>query len=200
MQKNKPHYTHRFLVLFLALSTFISCSKNEVASLPPDVIPDIIDGVITEFNLTPVDINTPDKGEFFISANSTRYKVDFDAAAQSASNAILIFESDTILTDQSREFANLGPDAIAYYPVAENEITVSFNDGRRVKGLFDLNTSFGGAFGAALISQWRTPGDPTKPTQKAKDDIINLVQRYSDKDGPGPETAPQYLFVKVSKS
>jgi len=191
---------YRLFVFFLLVSTFISCSKNEDGPLPPDVIPDIIEGVITEFNVTPVDINTPDKGTFFIAVNSTRYKVDFDAAAQSASNATLIFETDTILTDQSREFANLGPDAIAYYPVAENEITVSFHDGRRVKGLFDLNTSFGGVFGAALISQWRDPNDPTKPTQKAKDDIINLVQRYSDRDGPGPETAPQYLFVRVSKS
>ena len=191
---------YRLLVLFWVFTTFISCSKNEDGSLPPDVIPDIIDGVITEFEVTPLDINTPDKGTFLIAANNTRYRVDFDAAPQSASNAILIFESDTILTDQSREFTNTGPDAIAYYPVAENEITVSFHDGRRVKGSFDLNTSFGGVFGAVLISQWRDPVDPTKPTQKAKNDIINLVQRYSDRDGPGPETAPQYLFVKVSKN
>jgi len=190
---------YRFLGLFLMLSIFISCSKDETGTPPPVVIPDVIDGEITEFNLTPLDINTPDKGSFFISANNTDYKVDFNAVAQSASNAFLIFESDTILNNDSREFANLGKDAIAYYPVAENKISILFNDGRKVTGLFNLNTSFGGVFGEALISQWREPGNPSKPTQKAKDDIINLVQRYSDKDGPGPEKAPQYLFVKVSK-
>ena len=190
---------YRFLVLFLVLGTFISCSKNEVVLSPPAIIPDFIDGVVTEFNLTPLDITTPDKGTFFISAN-TKYKVDFNATAESASNAILVFESDTILIDQSREFANLGKDAIAYNPVAENEISILFNDGRKINGSFNLNTSFGGVFGEALISQWRDSNDPGKPTQKAKDDIFNLVQRYSDKDGPGPETAPQYLFVKVSKS
>ena len=191
---------YRLLVLFWVFSTFISCSKNEDGSSIPVVIPDNIDGVITEFTVAPLDINTPDKGTFFISANNTRYKVDFDATAEPSSNAILIFESDTILTDQSREFANLGPDAVAYNPVAENLISIFFHDGRKITGSFNSNTSFGGVFGAALISQWRDPGDPAKPTQKAKDDIINLVQRYSDKDGPGPETTRQYLFVKVSKS
>ncbi len=190
---------YRFLVLFLVLSTFISCSKNEGGQPPPVVIPNIIDGVITEFNVTPLDINTPDKGTFFISANNTNYKVDFNATAQSASNAILMFASDTILIDQSREFADLGKDAIAYNPVADNQIVILFNDGRKVSGFFNFNSSFGGAFGEALISQWRDPNDPAKPTQKAKDDIIDLVQRYSDKDGPGPETAPQNLFVVVSK-
>ena len=190
---------YRLILLFLVLSAVISCSKDEEVSSTPVVIPDIIDGVITEFNVTPLDINTPDKGTFFISANNTNYKVDFNAVAESVSNARLIFESDTILTDQSREFANLGKDAIAYNPVAENQISIFFTDGRKISGLFDLRTSFGGVFGQALISQWRKPGDPSKPTQKAKDDIINLVKRYSDKDGPGPETAPQYLFVKVSK-
>lgn len=190
---------YRFLALFFLLGVFISCSKDEEGSSTPVVIPDVIDGVITEFNLTPLDVNTPNKGTFFISANNTNYKVDFNAAAQSASNAILIFDYDTILNDQSREFGNLGKDAIAYNPVAANEISVVFDDGRKVNGSFDFNTSFGGAFGQALISQWRDSNDPAKPTQKAKDDIINLVQRYSDKDGPGPETTPQYLFVKVSK-
>ena len=200
LQKSKSDYMYRLLVLFWVVTTFISCSKNEDGSLPPDVIPDIIDGVVTEFNVTPIDINTPDKGTFFIDAISARYRVDFDAAAQAASNAILLFENDTILTDDSREFGNFGNDAVAYYPVKGNQISITFNDGRSIDGLFDINTSFGGVFGAALISQWRTSGDPAKPNQKAKDDIINLVQRYSDRDGPGPETAPQYLFVKVSKS
>jgi len=75
-----------------------------------------------------------------------------------------------------------------------------FNDGRRVTGNFDLNTSFGGVFGQSVITEWRDPSDPTKPTQKAKDDIINLVHRYYDKDGPGPGASPQYLFAKVSKT
>jgi len=192
---------YRLLALFLLLWTFVSCSKNdEGSSSTPVVIPDIINGGVTEFNVAPIDINTPGKGTFFISANNTIYKVDFNAVAESESNAVLIFNSDTILTDQSREFANLGKDAIAYNPVADNEILVLFHDGRKIDGLFNLNTSFGGVFGEALISQWRDPGDPAKPTQKAKDDIMNLVQRYADTDGPGPGTAPQYLFVKVTKS
>jgi len=191
---------YRFLVLLPVLGGFFSCSKSEEGPPAPVVIPDIIYGVITEFNLTPINITTPDKGVFFIAAINTRYEVDFNATTNSESNAILMFESDTILTEQSREFANLGKDAIAYNPVRENQITILFNDGRKINGSFDFNTSFGGVFGEAVISQWRDPGDPAKPTQKAKDDIINLVQRYSDKDGPGPEIAPQYLFVKVFKS
>ncbi|MEO6686703.1 MAG: hypothetical protein ABIN24_12095 [Dyadobacter sp.] len=189
---------YRFLVFFLMLSTFIACSKRESGPPTPVVIPPIFDGAITEFSLTPLDINTPDKGTFVIFANNTSYRVDFDATSQSQSNATLTFASDTILNDQSREFANLGQDAIAYFPVEDNRIVVSFTDGRRVTGLFNSNSSFGGVFGQALISQWRDTNDPSKPTQKAKEDIINLVHRYSDKDGPGPETAPLYLFAKVS--
>lgn len=190
----------RLLLFFLMFSIFISCSKNEGGSPPPVVIPDAIEGAITEFSVTPLDINTPDKGGFLISANNTIYKVEFNAVAQSSSNATILFASDTILTDESREFANFGKDAIAYSPVRENQILLLFNDGKKVNGSFNLNTSFGGVFGAALISQWRDSTDPAKPTQKAKNDLINLVQRYSDKDGPGPGTTPQYLFAKVSKS
>jgi hypothetical protein len=190
----------RFLLLFVVLSTFISCSKDEEGPPPTPVIPDIINGVITEFNVTPIDINTPDKGTFLVFSNNTYYKVDFNAvAAETESNAILLFDSDSILTDQSREIANLGKDAVAYSPVADNFILIEFNDGRKINGLFNSYTTFGGVFGEQLISQWREPNDPAKPTQKAKDDIMNLVQRYSDKDGPGPETSPQYLFVTVSK-
>jgi len=190
----------RPVALFLVLGTFMSCSKDdEMSSTPPVVIPDIINGYITEFNVTPIDINTPDSGTFFILANNNIYKVDFNAVPKSESNAILIFDSDTILTDKSREFANLGKDAIAYNPVADNEILVEFDDGRKIDGLFDSYTSFGGVFGEDLISQWRDPADPAKPTQKAKDDITNLVQRYGDEDGPGPATEPQYLFVTISK-
>lgn len=190
---------YRYLLLFLVISTFISCSKKEEVPPAPVVIPDVINGVITEFNVTPLNITTPDKGTFLISANNTIYQVDFDVAAESESNAILIFESDTILTDQSREFANLGKDAIAYNPVAANQVTIFFDDGRKLNGSFDFNTSFGGVFGEQLISQWRDSGDPAKPTQRAKDDIIHLVQRYADKDGPGPETTRQHLSVKILK-
>jgi len=199
LRKGKFQHMCRLLLFLLVFSTFISCSKNEGGSLPPVVIPDVVEGTITEFNVTPLDINTPDKGEFLIAVNNTVYKVDFNAAAQSASNATITFASDTILTDESREFANFGKDAIAYNPVAENQILILFNDGKKVNGSFNLNTSFGGVFGEALISQWRDPGDPAKPTQKAKNDIINLVQRYSDLDGPGPETTRQYLIAKVTK-
>jgi hypothetical protein len=189
---------YRFLALFFVVSVFISCSKDE-AKQTPFVIPDVITGEITEFNLTPLNLTTPGKGTFFIYANNTKYKVDFNATDQSASNAILLFSSDTILTDQSREYANLGKDVVAYNPVANNQIVVLFTDGKKIDGVFTANTSFGGVFGEAIISQWRTPGDPTKPTQKAKDDISNLVKRYNDKDGPGPDNARQYLFVKVSQ-
>ena len=189
---------YRFLALFLVVGTFISCSKDEDGPSTPVVIPDVINGVIAEFNLTPLDISTPDKGTFLISNVNTVYRVDFNVTTQAASNAFIIFTSDSILTDQSREFANLGKDAIAYNPVAENEISILFNDGRRVSGSFNLNTTFGRVFGSAVISQWRDPNDPAKPNQKAKDDIMGLVYRYRDKDGPGPETPRQYLFVTVS--
>ena len=190
----------RFLVVFLVISVFISCSKDEDPPSTPVVIPDIIVGEITEFTLAPIDINTPDKGELFIFSTNTKYKVDFTATAQAQSNAVLILATDTILTDQSREFTNLGQDAIAYNPVRENLVSIFFNDGRKITGTFNSSTSFGGIFGHALISQWRDPTDPAKPTQKAKDDIIHLVQRFADKDGPGPEIGPQYLFVTISKT
>src|SRR5258708_796083 len=132
---------HRLFVFCMVVGGFISCSKNQGGSAPPDKIPDIIEGVITEFIVTPTDINTPDRGTFFINANNRRYQVDFTAAAQSASDAILRFASDTILNDQSREFTNLGRDAIAYNPLAPNEISILFNDGRRVTGTFDINSS-----------------------------------------------------------
>lgn len=188
------------LVLLLVLNVLISCSKNEAGPTPPVVIPDIIYGVINEINVTPSDITTPDKGSLFISANNTIYKVEFNATDSSQSNATLFFASDTILTNDSREFANLGKDAVAYNPVADNEITISFKDGRKISGLFDLVTSFGGVFGEQLISQWREPNDPAKPNQKAKDDIRNFVRRYADKDGSGSGITPVYLSVTVTKS
>lgn len=189
----------RLLVLLVACGIFISCSKNENKTPPADVIPDVINGSVAEIALTPLNITTPDKGSFYIFSNNTRYLVEFNATSNAQSNAILIFDSDTILSDDSKEYANLGNDAVSYNPLRGNNITLILNDGKKVNGSFDINTSFGGVFGEAIINQWRTPGDPTKPTQKAKDDIISLVHRYGDKDGPGPEIAPQYLFAKISK-
>ena len=186
----------RFLALFLVLGIF-SCSKNEVVQPPPPPIPGSFDGVINEIGLTPIDLNTPDKGTIYMAVNNTVYQIDFDAATQSASNAILKFASDTILIDQSREFASFDKNTIAYNPVGVNLITISFTDGNKITGAFNLNTSFGGVFGETLINTWRTPGDPGKPNQKAKDDIINLVHRYTDKDGPGPESGPQYVFAEI---
>jgi hypothetical protein len=190
---------YRLLLCFIVCGFFISCSKNENNTPPAGVIPDVINGSVTEIILTPINITTPDKGTFFIFSNNTRYTVEFNAVSNAQSNAILIFDSDTILSDDSREYTNLGNDAVSYNPLRNNNITLILNDGKKVNGFFDIKTSFGGVFGEAVISQWRTPGDPTKPTQKAKDDIINLVYRYGDKDGPGPEIAPQYLFAKISK-
>lgn len=189
---------YRLIIVFIFLVSFVSCSKDEGSTQPPVQIPDIISGVITEFSVAPIDINTPDKGTFLISANNTIYKVDFNAVAESQSNAILLFDNDTILTDQSRELGNLGRDAVAYNPVHDNEILVQFNNGKKIDGVFTSYTSFGGVFGEALISQWRTPNDPSKPNQKAKDDLIHFVQLYSDKDGAGPETKPLPLSVTVS--
>lgn len=189
----------RLYCFVLALAS-ISCSKNETGPSTPPVIPDIIDGDVLEFRLMQVDVNTPDKGTFFVNVTNTKYRIDFTVTSEAESNAIFKFDSDTILTGQSREFANVGSGAIAYSPVADNRIVVFFHDGRKISGVFNLNTSFGGVFGEALIAQWRDPVDPAKPTQKAKDDLLNMAQRLTDKDGAGPETTPQYFFMKVSKS
>lgn len=192
---------YRFLVAVFFLCCLWSCSKdNGYPMPPPSVIPADLQGGITEFTLAPLDINTPDKGSFEVFANNTLYQVDFDAVPEASSNATISFRSDTILTDLSREFANVGPDAVAYFPVAINQVVVYFKDGRKVTGFFNGNSSFGGIFGAALISQWRTPNDPTKPNQKAMDDLIHLVERYADADGPGSGTSPQFLSATVSKN
>ena len=187
------------IVLLLLINALTSCSKKEEELNPPVAIPDVINGLINEINVTPLDITTPDKGSLSISMNNTNYKVDFNATDEAPSNATLLFKSDTILTDQSREFASFGKDAVAYRPVGENEITINFKDGRKISGLFHPITSFGGVFGEQLISQWRTSNDPAKPNEKAKDDIRNFVQRYSDRDGPGSGNTPVYLSVTVSK-
>src|ERR1700741_1774946 len=97
-------YRRLFAMIFL-FSLLSSCSKNKVTQVAV-VIPDYINGEVAEFNLSPIDLNTPGKGTFFIFANNTKYKVDFNATTQAASNAILRFSSDTILNDQSREYAN----------------------------------------------------------------------------------------------
>jgi len=188
----------RLLISLLILTASVSCSKNE-KGLPPAVIPDMINGIILDLHVTPLNITKPDKGSFTIFMTGTIYKAEFNAVPQSQSNAVLSFESDTILVAESREFANLGKDAVAYNPVAANEVTIRFNNGKKILGRFDLNTGFGGDFGETLISQWRNPNDPAKPNQKAKDDLSRFVKLYSDADGPGPGVSPLYLLVQVSK-
>ena len=125
--------------------------------------------------------------------------MEFNAIAQAQSNATLSFVSDTIIRDDSRAFANLGVDVVAYNPVGPNEITIRFTNGNTIFGWFTGSTSFGGTFGQALISTWATPGDPAKPNQKAKTDISNFVGLYKDSNGPAPGVAPIYLSVQVSK-
>jgi hypothetical protein len=180
------------------LISAVSCSNDDKA-LPPVVIPDNINGPITEITVTPINITTPDKGSLSISMNNTVYKVQFNAVAQAQSNGSLSFASDTIIRDDSRAFANLGPDAIAYNPVGPNQIIFHLDNGKKIMGYFDTNTSFGGTFGQALIATWRDPADPAKPTPKAKSDISKFVSLYADKDGSGPGLAPVYLSVQVTK-
>jgi hypothetical protein len=189
----------RFVVFLLLLANLISCSKDDDKPLPPVVIPDIINGVVLELNVTPTNITTPQKGTVTVFATNTTYRVEFNAVQQAQSNATLSFESDTILTDASREFSNFGKDAIAYNPVAVNEMTIRFNDGKKVVAAFNAGTSVGGVFGEQLIAQWRSAGDPAKPNQKAKDDFKSFMKLYEDADGAGPATSPVYLFAEVVK-
>ena len=189
---------YRFVVFLLLIISLISCSDKD-NGLPPVVIPDMINGPLLEVHVSPLNITTPDRASLLISMNNSIYKVEFNAVAQAQSNAILSFASDTILRDNSREFANLGRDAIAYNPVGPNEITIRFHDGRKIIGWFDPNSSFGGDFGETLISTWREPTDPAKPTPKAKDDISKFVKLYSDSNGTSPGITPVYLLVQISK-
>lgn len=188
----------RLAIFVITLFAFLSCSKSD-KSTPPAPIPNSIDGIVIGFTASPQNITTPDKNFFVISMNNTRYRVDMNAVPQSQSNANVFFATDTILVDQSREFANLGKDAVSYNPVALNDITIRFADGRKIFGWFDLNTDFGGVFGEALISTWRNPADPAKPNQKAREDLRNFMRRYADSDGPGPGATPTYFFVEVSR-
>jgi hypothetical protein len=178
----------------------VSACSDKTNTLPPVVIPDIIFGEVIDFNVTPVDITTPDKGAFSVLMNNTIYKVVFDAVDQAQSNATLAFVNDTVLIDQSREYAYLGKDIIAYNPIKENEITLTFTGGRKVSGLFVLNTNFIGTFGETLINQWRDAADLTKPNQKAKDDLRNFIKHYEDADGSGPGTDPIFLSAQVTKN
>ena len=188
----------RLLVFAFVIVGSISCSKSN-NSLPPAAIPDVINGIVISFTATPTNITTPGRTSIVISMNNTRYTVELNAVSQSQSNALVLFATDTVLVDDSREFANLGKDVVAYNPVSANEITIRLNDGKKIFGYFDLNTDFGGEFGEALISTWRTPTDPSKPNQKARDDLKNFLNRYSDADGSGPGISPTYFFVGVSK-
>ena len=187
----------RLVVFQFVLIILTGCSKNKNA-LPAAVIPNIIYGVVLELNVAPTNITTPDKASVRISQNNTIYKVDFNAVPQAQSNATITFETDSILTPDSREFASLGNGVIAYNPVAPNELIIRFTDGRKVTGFFNIGSSFGGEFGATLISQWRDPADPAKPTQKARNDIRNLIGLYEDSNGSAPGITPIYLSVHVS--
>jgi hypothetical protein len=186
-----------FILLLFVLA--VSCKKNDDND-PQFVIPPLIQGSVKEFNVDPIDINTPDKGTMLVSMTGSIYKVEFNAAPQASANAVLSFQMDTLLTDDSREYANFGNDFVAWQFVRDNQVEVTLNDGRRVSAFFDFTSSFGGTFGESLISQWRTPGDPTKPNQKAKDDLRKFVRLYDDKDDDGPGTDPIYLSVQISKN
>jgi len=188
----------RLFVILFVIAAGASCSNKDNPT-PPFVIPDNINGPILEILVTPVNITTPDKGSLLISMNNVNYKVEFNAVAQVQSNATLSFVSDTIIRDESRAIGNLGVDVVAYNPVGPNEVTIRLTNGNVIFGRFDGNTSFGGTFGQALISTWKTTGDPAKPNQKAKTDISNFVNLYKDSDGPGPTVTPIYLLVQVSK-
>ncbi|HKH62803.1 MAG TPA: hypothetical protein VKA49_18300 [Flavitalea sp.] len=188
----------RLFVLAFVVLGLTSCSKSDNSpSVSP--IPDVINGAVISFRATPLNITTPDKSFIEVSMQNVRYMVTLNAVPQSQSNALVLFATDTVLVDDSKEFANLGKDAIAYHPVSGNEITIRFNDGRKIFAYFDFNTDFGGTFGEALISTWRVPNDPAKPTQKARDDLKNFLSRYNDADGTGPGISPTYFFVDVSK-
>lgn len=190
----------RLIISVFLLAALASCSKKETGVIPPAPIPDIIAGIVYEFHLTPSDITTPDKGFMLIGMNNTLYRVAFDAVDEAQSNAVMFFATDTVLTDASRAFANVGRDAVAYSPIKANEIEIRLMDGRKVLATFEPNnTNFGGTFGEAVIAQWGEPGDPAKPNQKAKDDLRNLIRRYADNDGPGPGIGRTYLSVVISK-
>lgn len=187
------------LICVVLLSGLLSCSKDDDAPLPPEEIPNLLNGDVTTITVEPIDISTPDKANFLINVQNVLYKVTFNAVEQSASNATIVFATDSILSEFSREFADLGDDVLAYNPLKPNDITIAFTDGRKVFGQFTVGTSFGGTFGRDLIAQWRTPNDPSKPNNKAKTDLMNFVKLYEDKDGAGPETDPIYLSVTIKK-
>ena len=189
---------NRVFLFLIAVIIGVSCSNKE--SGPTQVvIPDKINGPILEMMVTPININTPDKGYFTISMNNIIYKVQFDAVPQGQSNAVLTFASDTMINSNSRAFANLGKDAIAYNPVGPNSLIIHFNDARRIDGSFGNQSGFGGTFGESLIATWKDPADPAKPTAKAKTDISKFISLYSDADGSGPGIAPIYLNVTITK-
>lgn len=187
------------LICVVLLSGLLSCSKDDDTPLPSEEIPDLLNGDVTAITVEPIDITTPDKANFLINVQNVLYKVTFNAVPQAESNATIVFATDSVISEFSREFADLGDDIVAYNPLKPNDLTIAFTDGRKVFGQYTVGTSFGGTFGKDLIAQWRTPNDPSKPTDKAKTDLMNFVKRYKDKDGEGPETAPTYLSVSIKK-
>ena len=85
----------RTIVFLLFFSAAASCSKK-YGDLQPVVIPGTINGVILDIKVTPIDISTPDKASLRISMNNVIYSVEFNAAAQSQSNATILFASKKI--------------------------------------------------------------------------------------------------------
>src|SRR5687768_5882266 len=132
----------RFIVKFLCVGVFMSCSKSDDQ---PQVtpIPDLILGTVEDIAVTPVDLNTPGQGTMVIQMNGALYKVQFNATTEAQSNATLFFAEDTVLTADSREYGNLGQDFISYNPVRDNELEITFKDGiRKIQGSYTLATSF----------------------------------------------------------
>jgi hypothetical protein len=107
---------YRLLLALLIVTTWSSCSRNNDDSNnnPPPTVPNIITGYVSEFSVDPVDMTTPEKATLLVSMNNTFYRVEIAPAAQSEHNATISFLSDSILTTDSREFANFGPDIAAY--------------------------------------------------------------------------------------
>lgn len=190
---------YRSVLVFVCASVLASCSKNET-EIPVTPIPDIIQGQIREIDVDPIDINTPDKATMVISMNDALYKVQFNVTTEQLSNATLFLASDTILVDESREFGNFGQDIVSYNPVGANEMIFDFPaGGKKIEGIFNFNTSFGGEFGKDQIAQWREANVPNKPNQKAKDDIRNFIRKYMDSNGAEPGIRPLFLSVSVSR-
>lgn len=188
---------YRLLFVLSLVLAMGSCSKsNDTPPVTP--VPDVINGTITDFSVTPINLNTPDKGTMLISMTGALYKVQFNVVPEAQANAKISFGTDSVLVDESRESGNFGQDVISYIPVAPNEVIFTFKEGpKKINGVFSYLTGFGGTFGSDIIASWRSPSDPSKPNAKAKEDLMNLVRRYMDSNGSEPGISPVHLAVSV---